>query len=100
MIDVAQRVKPEHGWIDPAIDRNVRRTQCGRLANGHRSAGIALRLPGALERGRLLGRDWGGGHQDKACQQSCALDNRSYDRMSVHVHTHLSYSPFRDSSMN
>jgi hypothetical protein len=28
------------------------------------------------------------------------LDNRSNGHMSVHVHTHLSYSPIPDSSMN
>ena len=100
MVEIAHRVKPEHGRIDPAINRDVRRTLCGRLADGRCIAGIALCLLGALRRSRLLGRNWNGGHQDNPCQHSCALDNRSYGHMSVHVHTHHSYSPVPDSSMN
>src|ERR1035437_8374679 len=60
MIDIAHRVKPEHGWIYPTVNWNVRRIVCGRLANGRRTARIALRLPCALRRSRLFSRDWGG----------------------------------------
>jgi len=38
IVHVAKRVKPQHGWIDPAIDRNVGRTERGRRA-GRRNGG-------------------------------------------------------------
>src|ERR1035437_8812970 len=100
MIDIPHRVKPQHGWIDPTVNWNVRRTLCGWLANCRRTAGIAPRLSDAFRGSRLLSRNWDGSHQEKSCQHSCALDNRSNGHMSVHVHTHLSYSPMPDSSMN
>jgi len=105
IVHKAERVKAQHSRIDPAIDRNVGGTERGGIANLSRTTRIASRLSRTLGRSnlggsRLFSRDWVGGHQKKSCQHGCALDNRSYGRISVHVHTHLSYSPVPDRSMN
>ena len=47
-IDKAQRVKPQRGRIDPAVDWNVGRIEQRRLADRGGTAGIAAQLGGAV----------------------------------------------------
>ena len=85
IVHKAKRIEPQHGRIDPAIDRDIGRTEHGRFADGLGAAGIAARRPGAA---RFLGGEWIGGHQEKSCQHRYTLDNRRDGQTSAHVHTH------------
>ena len=53
IVHKAQRVKPQHGWIDPAIDRDIRRTERGGLA---------------IDRGAIFSRECSRGHEGKPGQ--------------------------------
>jgi len=57
IVHKAQRVKPQHGRIDPAIDRDVRRAERGGHAGRHSAGAFPTPQPGAA---RLGGRSRSG----------------------------------------
>ncbi len=88
IVHISERIKPQHGRVHPAIDRDIRRAQPGRLARAVRSASAAALCRG-IGGARLLGRKPKAPGTDRECHCHHAGRKSGHKPWFVLVHRFL-----------